>query len=399
MTKTRYTLLKVCTLVWIALSCSKDDSTEVKALKTVTFGYSQRIQETTRTNSSQKPSKARISINDISGEEVYDGLVVKLFEFGAGFVSESVELHSGEYALSLFQILDEDDNVIMVTPLEGSEKAEEVDDPLPIYFEVAEKETNRVTPEVLLVGNDENPILFGYAQFGFEIANDFSLDLGVISDYDSTYVPSTITFKAYSDNNNVIDEKTLSYHSGVETIDGLIETAHFYEVSISAPSFHDLNYYIQTSDLLDIELLAFRLSPEEFTYKYTVIERSDEFGNEVNLYLPKDGCLSYARFDRTGTPLFYFFLSSATEDQETGLSLTPPNIIESFTSNPNNIYFPSNQILGSKAESTCDAVFEEFPDEPSFYIEIFIYFDDGSNVEFFEFNWNSVTSLWEREVL
>ena len=66
-------------------------------------------------------------------------------------------------------ILDEEDQIIYATPMEGSELAGLVNDPLPIEFIVSENESTLVTPQVLAVESTDTPESFGFASFGFEV--------------------------------------------------------------------------------------------------------------------------------------------------------------------------------------------------------------------------------------
>jgi hypothetical protein len=78
--------------------------------------------------------------------------------------------------------VDSENNVSYACPLEDSEQAHWVTDPLPINFEVTENGTSTVVPEVLEVTPNTDPGSFGYANFGFEIVTPIdSLALNSVS--------------------------------------------------------------------------------------------------------------------------------------------------------------------------------------------------------------------------
>jgi hypothetical protein len=89
-----------------------------------------------------------VSIRNEAGEAVADKRRLALTAFGAGYVSESVALSPGTYAVTEFIIVDETNAARYATPIEGSEKADLVEDPLPVSFTVAAADTETVALEV-----------------------------------------------------------------------------------------------------------------------------------------------------------------------------------------------------------------------------------------------------------
>jgi hypothetical protein len=123
-----------------------------------------------------------VSISKSNGTVVHELLKLNLLSFGSGYISESVELPVGSYKLTAFLIVDSENNVSYACPLEDSEQAHWVTDPLPINFEVTENGTSTVVPEVLEVTPNTDPGSFGYANFGFEIVTPIdSLALNSVS--------------------------------------------------------------------------------------------------------------------------------------------------------------------------------------------------------------------------
>lgn len=400
MTRSYFLLRTSFTLSLIALmvSCNKDDAHTIQVTSQVAFGYTATDHPSGKILSSGNPSKVRISIANTNEDLIYNESILDLFSFGDGYVSESIELPLGEYELTLFQILNEEEEVIMASPLEGSEKAEEVVHPLPIQFEVSDQETTKVTPEVLIIQNDESPALFGYVQFDFELINTFSIDLSIVSDWDSTAVQTAIQFIAYSSDSIPFNEKVHYYESGIEKVVLPDASAHFYELMIDVPqTYHATKYYFLTEYLQSMDALNLYLSPTESTNKYTLNEPLDNFENEINVFIPKDGCLSYSRVAMTGSSHFYSFLSYTVMDQETKQSLLPSNFMESFSNDPVDIIYPSPSTQLVEAENICNQINDLFPEKEGFETEVFVVVDTGVDFLFSVFTWDTTTSLWTRE--
>lgn len=113
-----------------------------------------------------------VSIEDSEGGVVCDRKNIQLYKMGEGFISEPLALEVGEYRLTEFLVLDDQEQVIFATPIEGSEKAYLVDDPLPIEFSVSKDVVTTVTPEVLDT-EEAIPEDFGYGGFSFEVVETF----------------------------------------------------------------------------------------------------------------------------------------------------------------------------------------------------------------------------------
>lgn len=109
-----------------------------------------------------------VSIEDMSGKPVMTDKMIPVYAFGPGFISEKIEIESGEYNLTKFIVIDPSGQVIYASPVEGSPLAYIANDPLPIYFSVIPDQVTNVAPEVIVVGN-YTPGDFGYANFGAHI--------------------------------------------------------------------------------------------------------------------------------------------------------------------------------------------------------------------------------------
>jgi len=113
-----------------------------------------------------------VTIEDASGTQVYGAKKLALYDFNGSFVSEpiSLDVAAGAYKLTQFMVLDVNDVVIYVTPVQGSTLAGLVITPLPISFTVTKDQVTKVVPEVVDASCCSSTE-FGYASFDFNIIN------------------------------------------------------------------------------------------------------------------------------------------------------------------------------------------------------------------------------------
>ena len=109
-----------------------------------------------------------VTIVSVDGEVVMEDERIPLFGFGSQFVSEKIELKTGEYMLEKFMVIGPYGNVVYAAPLEGSPKAYLVNRPLPLNFVVKPEQVSHISPEVLRV-MESTPADFGYTTFSFNV--------------------------------------------------------------------------------------------------------------------------------------------------------------------------------------------------------------------------------------
>ena len=109
-----------------------------------------------------------VSIEDLKGTVIMSDSLIPLYIFGTGYVSENVKLKTGQYKLTKFMVINPAGEVVFASPVEGSDLAYLVNDPLPILFTINAERVTRIIPEVLYVGQ-YTPGDFGYAAFGMQI--------------------------------------------------------------------------------------------------------------------------------------------------------------------------------------------------------------------------------------
>lgn len=163
--------LSVYSLLVFSVSCNKEESPS-PALGKATFSLSPQTRNSSRVSETTTPAFVLLSIKDGDGN-VQENIKLPLFPFGQSYLSENLELQTGEYELTQFLVLDESDKIIYATPLEGSDLAQYITDPLPMKFTIT-KEGSQIIPQVLEVLDDDAPESFGFASFGFEVISSSS---------------------------------------------------------------------------------------------------------------------------------------------------------------------------------------------------------------------------------
>jgi hypothetical protein len=113
-------------------------------------------------------AKLYVSIENTSGEQIYNLKEVTLVSMGDYVISEPLALNTGDYVLTEFIVANE--QVSYVTPREGSPLAQWVDDPLPIAFSVEDNTLAGLDVQVLPFDDDHTPQDFGYIGFDIVVA-------------------------------------------------------------------------------------------------------------------------------------------------------------------------------------------------------------------------------------
>ena len=149
----------------ILAACTKDIE-EVSEPGMVSFQIATNSDGGGRLDNDDQPVAVLITINDADGNAVYDNSLLPIFEFNGAYVTESLSLEVGSYTLEEFLVINENNEIIYLTPKQGSALANLVSHALPIAFDVAVNETTEVALDVLPadLGTLED---FGYAKFSF----------------------------------------------------------------------------------------------------------------------------------------------------------------------------------------------------------------------------------------
>ena len=146
-----------------------------------------------------------ISIENSSGETVLNMEKIDVYKlegtnYTQKFISKPVSLTPGDYEITDFLVVDENNNVIYVTPKEGSDNSNLVHDPLPIQFSVTAATINEINVQVVDATTD--PVeSFGYVSFSIRERNTLQFRIQpFIVEYDFSayeYIPQWALTEAY----------------------------------------------------------------------------------------------------------------------------------------------------------------------------------------------------------
>jgi hypothetical protein len=168
----RSTLLLPIILLCL-FSCTSDE--KILFEKEVTFAISSISQKETnggRINANVDPKSVLVTVTDNSGTIVADRRELTLYKFADNFLSLPLTLKTNgtsHYHLTEFLVVDAENKITYATPKEGSALAHLVADALDIEFTISKDIITTVTPEVLAVDENVNPVDYGYGQFGFNV--------------------------------------------------------------------------------------------------------------------------------------------------------------------------------------------------------------------------------------
>lgn len=174
----------------------------------ITFGLGITTPVNGRVMAVDTPSKLLVTIMDAEGTIILNQESIDLLPFGNDYISEPVTLIPGDFTVTEFLVLNEGDTVIYAAPLDGSEKANLVDNPLPVAFTVATNQVTHVNIEVLPVA-DSTPEDFGYATFGFSLIGTFDFQLAVFCQDSATgrleTIPSSLSITPQNRNTYTLE--------------------------------------------------------------------------------------------------------------------------------------------------------------------------------------------------
>ncbi|MEP5611103.1 MAG: hypothetical protein ABJP45_02580 [Cyclobacteriaceae bacterium] len=316
------------------LSCGTDDSGDQTIHQKVRFEFNASTSGG-RTASDPQPERILISIEDAAGGVVLTDQSILLTSFGSSFISTSIELPVGEYNLTSFIVIDDQDQVIYVTPTEGSEKAYLVSDPLPLQFSVTEDEVTNVIPEILPIFEESDPVEYGYGftVFGLSVVELFDLNMAVVLDTDSTLVSAEVLVTGYNSDNQVMLETVFETNETESVPIELLADLEYYTFSVEGNAYHPINYLYNTTELKEELDFPITISSIQET---AIVEVSELFlSNSPNptaivIYLPLDGCSESIRIDLAGRTINSVALSvdasyGNSSDTIGELSTTLPN--------------------------------------------------------------------------
>lgn len=228
----------------VSLSCEKEEVAPVSGKVEFVFSGSE-INSGGRIKT--EASSLVLSVENSDGETVHDRKNIALYRFDEDFISEPIALHTGDYQLIEFLVLDASGNVIYAAPTENSPLAYLVGDPLPRSFNVEHDETTKVTPQVLKVErNSANE--FGYATFNFDVVETFTFLTGILA-YDGSTKNFELTeahIKVTGGGDVLYDADLPAATNEIRVLEGLDE----YSVSVTKDGYIDFEQTFSADSLM-----------------------------------------------------------------------------------------------------------------------------------------------------
>jgi uncharacterized protein (TIGR02145 family) len=133
----------------------------------------------------------------------YTSAKIDVFKLGDAFICEKLLLSPGNYKLTEFLVADSLDNIIFAAPLDGSELASGVSDPLPIHFIIEKDRNTKILVEVLSTEN-VNSTQFGLAWFSVNATNLYYLQVALADKL--TGKPLEGNIKIFTEDSNLYSE-------------------------------------------------------------------------------------------------------------------------------------------------------------------------------------------------
>ncbi len=196
-----------------------------------------------------------VSIRNEAGETVADKRRLALTAFGAGYVSESVALSPGTYAVTEFIIVDDSNAARYATPIAGSEKADLVEHPLPVSFTVTAEDTATVALEVIEITSTTTPPQLGYAAFSpIVVIEPFALTFQVVDADTGAQIP--FSYMKRSDQGPTggwsIGGSSWLYPPAVYTFE-TVQTGHVYGLQVRSRGYRDSPQLSFTAAALNLQ--------------------------------------------------------------------------------------------------------------------------------------------------
>ncbi|HSO77339.1 MAG TPA: DNRLRE domain-containing protein [Bacteroidales bacterium] len=178
-------------------SCEKNSENKSKGTAKFSIGSIEASNQTKSalTDTALVSYQVMVSVEDTDGNPVLTDELIPVYIFGAGFVSEEVELVAGNYNLTKFMVIDPSGEVIFAAPVEGAPLAYLVDDPLPVGFSIKADIATSVAPEVLPV-DGHTPGDFGYVSFGIQVVKPLGFYAICIIDNPLSMAPAPLLTNA-----------------------------------------------------------------------------------------------------------------------------------------------------------------------------------------------------------
>ena len=271
-------LLFTATVTFLFFGCKKEDP-EVIHQDEVSFFFDL-VELSDVTNGS--PYSVSLLLATSDGGKVFlsrSELLLRNSETNpARYESEPVQLPHGSYVLAEFLIRNDDNDIILVAPVKGSEMAEFVSSPLSIFFKTVSNSLTQIEVEVLDVGVKDP------SEFGYDIPS-FSEEIEVLiagyakkAEEDSFYLTEHgLTIATYR-NDELVENIQLQQPGEVNslTLDGATDT---FRISGRMAGFMDVEFTFSREELrtlqADNEIINLYFEEPSRTFEVDLEESAD----------------------------------------------------------------------------------------------------------------------------
>jgi hypothetical protein len=404
--------LRVLFLFFLLISCKQEEKFSPTMGKT-TFSLSPQARGNGRVDRSTTPAFVLLSVKETNGV-AQENIKLSLYALGQSYLSESINLKTGNYQLTQFVVLDATNKIIYATPSEGSDLAKFVTDPLPIEF-VVTSEGAQVTPQVLEVLEDDQPESFGYTTFAYEVVSSsvvvliktsVKIQVGEIL-YEN--LDALIRVSGYNSGNTKVWTKDYNYIGPEDNVLEVKNGFHHYSVElVDKWGIHSILTYISATHIWDgradgpnpgtIALGGSKKAKKLLMYVESVQVNTPGTVNYApgyrRLYTYNgDGRLSSIRYERYNTESSQFEGTQVEEFTYNGASLVRTRVRELSNGEYYNEYRyeygPQDKIMkispAGIVEWTAAFTDNSYTDPASNSITV-EYFDNQSRSFFYEFN-------------
>ncbi|MEO9484681.1 MAG: hypothetical protein ABJG47_14580 [Ekhidna sp.] len=253
-------------ILLLFMGCNKEDSRVQITNSDVqfTFNVSDGVVGRTLSNSTE-PKEVIITIKDENGLITHYREHIELLDFNGALLSSPLTLPVGNFTLEEFFILNEEKEILYVSPLEGSEKASLVKEPLAISFDVSEDKITTVSPEVIHAAG--SPESYGFAQFEFKVVRVEVLTISVFSitgDGGLNLTNAHLKIAGFDEEGDVIWEESIELESTANQI--CVRESYSYGLIISKDGFKTEELQIADEDSRKLEVIL-QETCEELDFK------------------------------------------------------------------------------------------------------------------------------------
>lgn len=185
------------------ISCQTDDEPSInKGSLQFSIKDNSSSQTGGREKAGDEPTDIILSISSASGDIILEDEKLNVTRFGDTFLVDPLQLNIGDYNLTKFLVLNAEQEVIFATPLDDSDLASLVDNPLPIAFTISSDEVTDLDIEVISTSSLD-PENFGYSSISFNVVSTIDILVSTFSaNIDEThyeFVESLLTVIANED--------------------------------------------------------------------------------------------------------------------------------------------------------------------------------------------------------